>query len=129
MILCNASESTGNAGTLNTHMKSHNENDFLQYVKNYIMIYGLCHYTFLGWGEGNMMVLFFFHYTLYSQNILVHMSLWVLTGGEMEGRKNVLKRGDRITLKKKNNLLYFSSVIFPPPLENCFSPPPLENWI
>lgn len=44
---------------------------------------------------------------------------------EMEGRKNVLKSRDRITFKKKkNNLLYFSSVIFP-----CFSLPPLENWI
>ena len=87
------------------------------------MIHGLCYYAFLGWGEGNMVLSFFYH-IVHSQNILVHVSLWVFTREEMEGRKNVLKSRDKITLKKKNNLPYFSSIIFP-----CFSSPPLENWI
>lgn len=80
--------------------------NFYSMWKNYIMIYGLYHYTFLGWGEGNIMVFSFSHNTLHSQNIwlpIPHTGFSLR--GEMEGGKNVLKSRDRFKLKKKNTSL------------------------
>lgn len=76
---------------------------------NYIMICRLCHYTFLGWGEGNIMIPSFFRHTPHSQNILVHVSLWVFTWDKWKVGRMLWKTETELNWRKIIFHIYVSS--------------------
>lgn len=88
------------------------------------MMYELYHYTFLDWKEEIWFSLSPTILFAFPKDFGTHPSLWVFFWREMEGGKNALKSRDRIKLKKKGALPYFSFLI---PLQP--PPPLLGNWI